>query len=95
MSLEEGRKGTYLAGSCGGCGEDGVKVAPTIPRAHGGAGCVDSSLSPPEALTSGNQPPLPKGCQPFPHLNTLTCTNRECLSFKTSLKTVWISQRGG
>lgn len=36
--------------------------------------------------SSGKQPPLPKGCQVFPHPNTLTCANRERLSSKTSFK---------
>lgn len=44
MSLEEGRKGTYLVGSCGGCGEDAVKVTPTTHRAHGWGGYLSGQL---------------------------------------------------
>lgn len=88
--LRKEGKGLILLGHVGAV-EAGVKLAPTIPRARGGAGKLSGQLL---LSTRGSdfweQLPLPKGCQPFPHLNALTCTNRECLSFKTSLKTVWI-----
>lgn len=58
---------------------------PTIHRAKG-RNWFNGSLFPPGAVTSGKESPLPKSCQPFSHLNTLTCTNRECLSSKPSFK---------
>lgn len=83
-----GRKGTYFAGSWwGGCAGLRQRWVPSSTEYS------RSLLSPLGTVTSGKQPPFPRGRQPAPQRNTPTCANRECLSSHTSWKVVWT--RGG